>query len=102
MSKSIFIIRITYTRPIGEIDALLDAHNTFLEEHFEAGRFISAGRQLPRIGGIILCHGADKLEVAQLLTEDPFYINKVADYDIIEFTASRASDDFRALLDNLG
>lgn len=102
MSKSIFIVRITYTRPTEEIDALLDSHSAFLEKHFASGRFISAGRQLPRTGGIILCHGADKLEVAQLLTEDPFYVNKVADYDIIEFTASRASDDFRALLDHLG
>lgn len=102
MSKSIFIIRITYVRPEAEIDALLESHGKFLEKHFATGRFITAGRQLPRTGGIIVCHGADKLEVAQLMTEDPFYINKVADYDIMEFTASRASNDFRTLLDNLG
>ncbi|PZF71134.1 GTP cyclohydrolase [Taibaiella soli] len=97
-----FIVKITYVRPTEEIDALLESHGKFLEKHFHTGRFISAGRQLPRTGGIILCHGADKLEVAQLLTEDPFYVNKVADYDIIEFTASKASNDFRTLLDNLG
>lgn len=96
-----FIIQITYTKPIEAIEALMEPHVAFLDRFFEAGTFICSGPQSPRVGGIIICQAENKPEVATIVTEDPFYVNEVATYEITEFTPTKYSEDFKTMLDNL-
>ncbi|XZF15039.1 YciI family protein [Chitinophagaceae bacterium MMS25-I14] len=101
MSKSLFIVMITYHKPSEEIDLMLENHKSFLDKHYQSGRFICSGRMNPRTGGIILCHGSNKPEIADLLTEDPFFAGQLGSYEIVEFIPSGFSDAFKALLDEL-
>ena len=48
-----FLILLTYVRPLDEIDRLVDDHNAYLERNYDAGRFIVSGRREPRIGGVV-------------------------------------------------
>ncbi|GAB3471679.1 YciI family protein [Massilia terrae] len=80
-----FIISLTYTAPLEQIDAHLDAHRAFLAEQYASGVFLMSGRKVPRDGGIIIAHGDDRGEVEALVQRDPFWQARVAHYDIIEF-----------------
>ena len=84
-----FIIELTYKVPNEEIDRSLTAHRDFLEKYFTAGVFIASGAQVPRKGGIILAMASSRETVLSIIGEDPFYINGLSDYRIIEFNATR-------------
>jgi uncharacterized protein YciI len=80
-----FIVTLTYIRPLEELDALMDAHVSWLKTHYESGLFVASGRQVPRKGGVILARSGDRAALEALLARDPFVQNGVARTDVIEF-----------------
>ncbi|GAA0697004.1 YciI family protein [Paraclostridium ghonii] len=86
------IVNITYIVELKEIEQKLDEHIEFLNKYYDNNKFICSGRKNPRTGGIILCN-ADKEEVAEIIKEDPFYINKLGNYEIIEFEPSKINNE---------
>lgn len=93
-----FIINITYKTDLSRVDSHIKAHINFLEEYYTKGIFQASGRKVPRTGGIILSTCSDKAELEQILNKDPFKINALADYEIIEFIPSKTSEAFEFLL----
>ena len=86
------IVNITYTVELKEIEQKLSEHIAFLNKYYANNKFICSGRKNPRNGGIILCN-AKKEEVSEIIKEDPFYINKLGEYEIIEFEASKINHE---------
>ena len=84
-----FVFHLTYQKPLEEIDRLLPGHRAYLDRWYEAGKFLCSGRKEPRTGGIILCDCGSREEAERIRDEDPFYREGAADYEIIEFLASR-------------
>ncbi len=93
-----FIILLTYTKPLTEIDKHLVAHRTFLQKYYDSGDLVCSGPQNPRTGGVILARTKNKTHLEQILSGDPFKQNNVADYQIIEFEAVKFSENFKACL----
>lgn len=89
-----FVVILKYEKSIEEVMNHLDDHNIFLEKYYDLNKFICSGRQEPRTGGIILCNGNNKEEINSIIKEDPFYINNIAKYEIIEFIPTKYTDDF--------
>ena len=58
---------IELTKPLDEINRLMKAHVQFLESGFRAGVFIAAGRQQPRVGGIILACACGRAKLDALM-----------------------------------
>jgi len=83
-----FIVTLTYIRPLEELDALMDAHMVWLRKHFESGLFVASGRQVPRKGGVILARSGDREALEVALARDPFVQNGVARTEVIEFVPS--------------
>ena len=81
-----FIAILTYKKPIEEVDRFLQAHRDYLAEHYAAGDFIVSGPQTPRIGGVIMIKAERRAAVDSIIAQDPFNINGIADYQIVEFT----------------
>lgn len=88
-----FIVILTYKKPLSEVDKYLQAHRDYLAEHYSAGDFIASGPQNPRIGGVIMIKAADREAVNAIISQDPFNINGIADYQIVEFTPTMFCDD---------
>lgn len=93
-----FVLVLTYVKPLPEVDALMRKHMAWLDEHYAAGRFIVSGRQIPRAGGVILARGDDREEMESLAATDPFVAGGVATCEVIQFRASQTADGFDALL----
>ena len=65
---------------------VLEAHLEYLDKYFEKGKFICTGKKsFPELGGVILFDSNNLEEAKKILYEDPFYIEEIADYEIIEF-----------------
>jgi uncharacterized protein YciI len=86
-----YILSLTYKVDLKEIDKALPLHVQFLEKHYALGHFDASGRKVPRTGGIILSLMKDRTALEQVITEDPFYRQGLADYEIIEFVPSMTS-----------
>ncbi len=96
-----FIFNLTYIKPILEVEKMLPAHISYLEENYNAKKFICSGRKNPRTGGIILCNCATKQEAEQIMKQDPFFREKIARYEIIEFVPSKSLEEFKALMEKI-
>ena len=91
-----FVLLLTYVRPVEEVDALMREHMAWLNEHYDAGRFVVSGRQVPRTGGVILARGDDREEIERIAAADPFVSGGVATCEVIQFRASQTADGFDA------
>lgn len=93
-----FILLLTYQKPLEEVDKHLLAHRAYLDVNYSLGHFVASGPRTPRVGGVILCKASSKEEVELLIKQDPFSINEVAKYDIIEFNPLKYATGFEAYL----
>jgi uncharacterized protein YciI len=85
-----FIVTITYTQPIEDIEAKTVEHREWLDIHVASGLIIAAGPMVPRTGGILVVRGGGaKEDLEALLKDDPFQIHGLADYKITEFKAGK-------------
>jgi uncharacterized protein YciI len=98
MPESLFIIELIYKVPLEELDESMIEHVKFLDKYYKKGNFITSGRKVPRTGGIILARAKNKEAITELMTEDPFTKDELADYNIIEFLVSQSSQEFKELL----
>ena len=92
----IFII--TFTKPMSEIGKYSDAHFEYLDKYYASGNFLVSGKQNPWTGGAIICFASDRQEAERIASEDPFLINNVVSYDIIELEATKWAHKFQSIL----
>ncbi|KFN38747.1 MAG: GTP cyclohydrolase [Sulfuricurvum sp. MLSB] len=92
-----FIISLTYIKPLDEVDALLEEHVEYLKEQYRLGNFLASGRKVPRTGGIILARAVSREEIETIITLDPFYRHGVASYEITEFSPTMTSPELAFL-----
>ena len=90
-----YIINLSYHRPIEEVEALTEPHITWLKRYFAAGVFIAAGRKDPRSGGVIMAKDIDRSRLDTILAEDPFVA--VANYEVTKVVVTLTSDELKAL-----
>lgn len=87
-----FIAILTCRKPLEEVDRFLQAHRDYLAEHYAAGDFIASGPQHPRIGGVIMIKADNRADVDAIISQDPFNLNGIADYQIVEFNPTMFCD----------
>ncbi len=95
-----FIITLTYKKPIETVDQHLAAHRAFLELGYQKDYFIASGPKNPRTGGIILSQLDNREQLLEIIQQDPFYINHVADFDLTEFTPVKYHKNFTSFVKN--
>ena len=94
-----FVIELTYKAPLAKIDAAMREHVAFLQKYYAAGNFLVSGRQIPRVGGIIVAVGESRKQIEAIMAEDPFCRDGLADARVIEFRASQRANDIEKRLD---
>jgi uncharacterized protein YciI len=87
----VFVLLLTYIKPLAEVDALMRRHVAWLNEHYDAGRFLVSGRRIPRTGGVIVARGDDREEIEAVAASDPFVTGGVATCEVVQFRASQTA-----------
>ena len=98
MSKTLYLVDLSYIRPLSDVDLYRDQHIEFLNEFYGQGNFIFSGPKSPRTGGVILAQAPSKEALLKILENDPFHQEKIAQYQITEFTPSMFSDSFKNVI----
>ena len=88
-----FVIELVYKADLKDIDASMREHMAFLKRQYAAGKFLVSGRQIPRVGGVILAISESRDEIEQIVKDDPFVKRGLAEFRVIEFRASQRADD---------
>ncbi|MES1249246.1 MAG: YciI family protein [Chitinophaga rupis] len=86
---SLFVISLRYLVPLEKIDAAMSKHVTYLDKYFASGVFLMSGRQVPRMGGVIIARGKNRNAIERITRQDPFVKGKLARVDIVEFKGSK-------------
>ena len=89
-----FVLLLSYTKPVEEVDAVMREHMAWLRRQYAAGRFVVSGRQIPRTGGVIVARGDDREEIEEIAASDPFVTAGVATVEVVHFRASQSADGF--------
>ncbi|MFI6934789.1 YciI family protein [Streptomyces sp. NPDC050287] len=97
-----FVLELTHTAPLDAVDALLDAHVAWLDQHFEKGVFLAAGPKNPRDGGIILAAVEGREQAEEIAAGDPFSTGGVCTYRITEFAATKTAPALDGYRETLG
>ena len=83
-----YIVNLTYIRPIEEIEARTADHRAWLDQHIASGLFLATGPKVPRTGGILVVSGKlDTDALMAVLDDDPFNRHGLASYEVTEFKA---------------
>jgi len=80
-----YVILLKYLKPIEEVDRFVVRHRAYLDELYGIGLLIASGPQNPRTGGVLLAKGIDRSALDGYLSQDPFALEGIAEYSVIEF-----------------
>lgn len=90
-----FVFHSVYLKPLEEVDKHLDAHRAFLKTLYANGITICSGPKIPRTGGLIMLNAAGREEAIEIMKGDPYVIEGVAEYTLIEFEPRSFAEGFR-------
>jgi uncharacterized protein YciI len=93
-----YILFINFTKSLQDIQPVFPAHLEFIDAHIKTGKFILSGGLTGRPAGVVLANINNGDDLKALLAEDPFILEQVADYEIIEFTPSRYHESLASLI----
>jgi len=93
-----FLITVSYKKPIEIVDKYLTEHRSFLDEGYAKDYLVVSGPKNPRDGGVIISCLKDRKILEDYLKRDPFYIHEIADYQITEFMPIKYHQKFECFL----
>jgi len=76
----VYLMISTYLVPLDEVDKAREAHMTFLEGLEDRGLVVTAGRQDPPVGGVVLLDTDTAEEAVELMAADPYVQRGLATY----------------------
>lgn len=82
-----YIVEITYRVPMERIEQTVAAHRQYLQTGYDSGLLLCSGPQVPRSGGILVARAASREALEQFIAGDPYRLEQLADYRLIEFQA---------------
>ena len=93
-----FVVLIYFTQPLTVVEPHVAAHRNFLGEGYQKNYFVASGPRIPRTGGVIISQLKDRAELEKILLDDPYYLEGVAEYEIIEFDPVKYHENFVAFI----
>lgn len=93
-----FILNLNYIKPLKTVEQFLQGHREFLAHYYKEEKFLLSGPKEPRTGGVIICYCDNRDEVMRIISQDPFYINQIAEYEITEFYPVKTAKDLAKYL----
>lgn len=97
--ESMIIALVHYVAPLEEVDQFVTEHRAYLGKFYDENKIVFSGRRNPPEGGVILFNLPSKEAVVDIAKDDPFVVQKVAQYELIEFNPSMCDERFKTFLE---
>lgn len=95
---AVYLLLLNYPESLEAVDAALPRHVRWLEQRYADGDFLVTGRREPRTGGVILARGMARERVESIIATDPFVLDDLVTYEVIEFVPSKTGPELAAHL----
>jgi uncharacterized protein YciI len=89
-----FIIMVNYKKPLEIVDQYVAAHRAYMDQGYTKDFFVTSGPRNPRVGGVVVSQLKDRAILETFFKDDPYYVNGVADFEIIEFAPVKNHPEF--------
>jgi uncharacterized protein YciI len=97
-----YVVLLHYTAPTEEAALMLPKHSAWINERYEAGDFIAAGRRLPKDrGSLVIARAMERGRLDAILATDPLAIRHMVRPEVIEFQALRTIPELAHYADRL-
>ncbi len=93
-----FAFHSKYLAPLEEVDKHVEAHRAFIKTLIAKNILVCSGPKVPRNGGFLLLNAANRVEAELIMAGDPYVINGIAKYEIIEFELKSCAEGLRDIL----
>ncbi|MBV9669701.1 MAG: hypothetical protein JOZ43_01985 [Acidobacteriales bacterium] len=93
-----FVVLIHYTKPLAEVDLHKPAHSAYLDQFYANKTMIVSGRRVDGRGGVLIANIASRAELDKLIASDPYKLNGVAEYEVIDFHPGKYAQEFGAFI----
>ncbi|GAB2579848.1 hypothetical protein Aab01nite_55950 [Paractinoplanes abujensis] len=80
-----------YLVPLAEVDAVREAHLAFLEGLEAQNLVVTAGRQDPPVGGVVVLDVDDEARAREIISQDPYVVRGVAEYSATGWVPTRGA-----------
>jgi uncharacterized protein YciI len=80
-----------YLVPLDEVDKVRGEHLAFLDGLDERGLLVTAGRQDPPVGGVVVLDVDDAAQANELISGDPYVRDGLAEYAAIGWQPTRGA-----------
>lgn len=94
----VFVVSVNYLVELEKIEPLIAAHREFLDKYYAQGIFLLSGPRVPRDGGLIMANCESKQRLLGILEQDPFKLEGVAEYLVVEFLPNKACSELQHLI----
>ncbi len=93
-----FVVLLHYKKPLEVVDQHLGAHRAYLEQGYQQNFLMASGPQEPRTGGVMLSQLQDRHQLEAFLAQDPFALEEIADYQVIDFSPVKYHPQFSGFI----
>lgn len=93
-----FLIQLRFSKNKANASQFMDGHNAWLKKGFSSGIFLLAGSIQPNLGGAIIASNATLEQIQEVVQQDPFVVENVVSFEIIEISPSKAVPQLEFLL----
>lgn len=80
-----FLVDITYTAPIEEIEKTVKEHREFLQTGYDKGMLLCSGPKNLKAGGIVIARAISEDSLKVFFADDPYKLKNLVHYDFVEF-----------------
>jgi uncharacterized protein YciI len=93
-----YVVLLTYEKPWSEVMRLAPEHRAYAATRYADGSYLMSGRKPDRSGGVILALAPDRGTLDGILQQDPFWRERVARFEVVEFLPQMAAERFKELI----
>ena len=92
-----YILIVDYIKTSHEVEPFSTAHQQWVKQQFVEQNFYAAGPKTNKLGGIIFAKTMDKNKLQAIIATDPYVVEDVAEYRVIEFSCKAAIAELQYL-----
>jgi uncharacterized protein YciI len=94
-----FIVNLTYKKPLEIVEQHVVVHRAYIEECVRSNYLIAAGPKNPRTGAFLISQLTDKAQLIDVMENDPFCLEGIAEYEIMEFKPVKYHPNFSCFIE---
>jgi len=95
--RAMYLLNVSYSQSPETVQPHIQPHSAWVKKYADEGLILFAGPKKSGLGGVIAVKSIEKSRLLEILSEDPYVIQDVADVQILDFDCKLAIDELTGL-----